>query len=152
MVLYRGVPEQTHQENKGRLIPAGKNIEIAMRRDSLEYDGLMRRDGTFQRGLSETNTVRGHHLVSGVHGGCFISTTEDFKVAHRFATREGRVNGVVYVLGQARFSTLGIVSIKFPDPRYPGEKEVSIRAADGGEIPLEAIMEVRCVMASDYPV
>lgn len=150
MHLYRGMSEQRHQANGGRLIPTGNNIEIVMRRDDRDRGAVIPRNGTFQRGPSETNTVRGHHLVSGIHDGCFISTTESFQIAVRFATREGRVNGIVYVLDKSRFSALGIVSRKFPDPRYPSEEEVSIRAADGGEIPREAIIEVKRVMASDY--
>ena len=150
MHLYRGVSEQKHLADGGKLVPAGDNIEIVMRRDDLDRGAEIRRDGTFQRGPSETNTVRGHHLVSGIHDGCFISTTENFQIAVRFATREGSVDGIVYVLDQSKFSSLGVVSMKFPDPRYPSEEEVSIRAADGGEIPPEAIIDVKRVMASDY--
>lgn len=150
MHLYRGVSEQKHQADDGKLTPAGNNIEIVMRRDDLDRGAEIRRDGTFQRGASENNTVRGHHLVSGIHDGCFISTTENFEIAVRFATREGTVNGIVYVLDQSKFPSLGVVSRKVHDPRYPSEEEVSIRAADGGEIPPEAIIDIKFVKSSDY--
>lgn len=136
--------------NGGLLFPRGGNIEITMRRDDYDNGAEMLRDGTFVRGPSEANTVRGHQLVSGIHDGCMISATESLPIAIRFATREGEVDGVVYVLDEERFTALGVVAWRLPDPRYPHEQEVSIRAADGGEIPKEVIVEVRKVCAADY--
>lgn len=150
MHLYRGVSEQKHQADGGRLIPAGHNIEIVMQRNDLASGAEIRRDGTFQRVPSEANTVNGHHLVSGIHGGCFISTSESFKIAVKFATNEGRTDGVVYVLDDSTFQTHGVVSKKVQDPRYPSEEEVSIRAADGGEIPQAVIIGVINVTANEY--
>ena len=112
----------------------------------------MLRDGAFRRVPCETNTVRGHHLVSGIHDGCFISTTESYEIAIRFATSEGHTNGFVYILDESRFSELDIVAQRLPDPHYPEEEEVSIRATDGGESPQSVIVEIRKVQACEYKV
>ena len=87
--LYRGVCEEKHYTDGGRLLPAGDKVNIVMRRDDYEHGVEMRRDGTFVRVPSEINTVRGHQLASGIHDGCMISTTESFQAAVRFATNEG---------------------------------------------------------------
>lgn len=148
--LFRGVSMEKHCRQAGRLIPAGKNIEIVMFRNDCALGVEMYRDGTFERVPSENNTVRGHQLISGIHDGCFISTTENFKVAVRFATSKGTSDGVIYKIDTSKFSELGIVKKKFIDPRYPDEMEVSIRAGNGGEIPQSVIAEIIKVRAGDY--
>ena len=149
-LLYRGVSTEIHHRQGGRLIPTGSNVDIVMRRNDADRGAELRRDGTFQRVPSEVNTARGHQLVTGIHDGCFISTTEESLIAIRFATNNGTTDGYVYVFDQRLFSPLGVVSIRFPDPRYPDEQEVSIRAADGGEIPQQIIVEVWPVSAGEY--
>ncbi|MBW8067181.1 MAG: hypothetical protein GJU73_07020 [Ferrovum sp.] len=151
--LYRGVCEEKHEANGGRLIPAGNNMEIVMQRNDytrLSDESKFLRDGTFVRIPSEVNTARGHQLDSGIHGGCMISTTESYQIAVLFATNEGTVNGVIYKLDKAKFQSYGIRSHKFICPRFPDEKEVSICAEDGGEIPQEVIVTVRKVLASEF--
>lgn len=148
--LYRGVSLELHNKLNGRLIPAGNNIQVVMTRGDYAQGAVMCRDGTFVRSPSESNTVRAHQLVSGIHEGCFVSTTERFEVAVRFATKEGSVDGFVYVLDQEKFRELGIVSYGFADSRYPDEHEVSIRAEDGGEIPQAAIAKIISVSATEY--
>lgn len=140
--LYRGISEEHYVRDEGRLIPAGKNSEILMSRADWSEGVDMRRDGTFERQPSEVNTVRAHHLKSGFRGGCYVSTTKDFQMAVFFATNGGKVNGYVFVIDSSKFSSFGIEAVEFPDPRYPDENEVSIRAADNGEIPSDVIVEI----------
>jgi hypothetical protein len=148
--LYRGVSEEHHARTEGRLVPAGSNSEIVMTRGDYSQGVKMLRNGEFIRCSSETNTVRAHHLKSGFRDGCFISTTREFERAVFFATVGGAVDGYVYVIDPSKFCALGVVEREFPDPRYPDEKEVSIRAADNGEVPREVIIEIREVKSSDY--
>jgi hypothetical protein len=148
--LYGGVSAENHSQFGGRLMPAGRNVRIVMMRNDLDFGVEMFRDGTFERVASENNTVRGHQLVSGIHDGCFISTTKKLHIALRFATNEGTVVGFVYVLDSTKFLSFGIVSQEFCDARYPDEEEVSIRSIDGREIPREVISKIVPVRAGDY--
>lgn len=147
--LYRGVSEEHHTRTEGRLVPAGNSSEIVMTRGDYEQGVEIRRNGDFVRCSSETNTVRAHHLKSGFRDGCFISTTREVKRAIFFATVGGTTDGYVYLIDSSKFSALGIVKVEFPDPRYPDEQEVSIRAEDNGEIPREVIIKIWRVKAGD---
>ena len=89
-------------------------------------------------------------MKSGFRDGCFISTTREIKRAVFFATVGGTTDGYVYVIDSSKFSALGVVEVAFPDARYPDEEEVSIHAADNGEIPRDVIIEIRQVKAGDY--
>ena len=134
--LYRGVSKELDLKCEGKLSPKGSMREIAAR-----YDGRIRYDGTFSHGTSEDNTVRAHHIESGLYSGCYISTTYDEDLARIFATNNYKQEGWVYVLDQSLFEKYGIITKKFPDPLYPYEKEISIRAADNKSIPNQVVIE-----------
>lgn len=145
--LYRGISEAHHSKSKGRLIPSGKNSEVIMTRND---DIGMPRNGTFDRYSSANNAVRAHHLESGFHDGCYISTTKDIERAKFFATIGGAVDGYIYIIDTSKFSDAGVMACELPDPHYPDEQEVTIRALDNGEIPIEVIIQILPVKAGEY--
>jgi len=145
-MLYRGVRSELHLELKGQIKPRGEAIEVVPR-----FDGTWCFDGTFTFGHSEANAVRAHHIQNGKWGGCFVSTSRSYRVAKYFATSDEyrrRFDGFVYHLDESLFDQYGVVSHEFGDPLYPDEKEVSIRAVNGGEIPAEVIVRVEEVSIS----
>ena len=134
--LYRGVSKKKDSKLNGCLCPRGNQSKVT----SL-YDGNIRCDGTFTYGESEDNAVRAQQINTGLYNGCFVSTTKDAKRAACFATSEYSEQGWVYVLNPNLFDKYGVISKEFPDPLYPDEQEVSIRASDCGPIPKEVIVE-----------
>lgn len=147
--LYRGVSEEYYEKMGGRIIPAGKKSEVVMTHGDYLKGVEMHRDGKFVRVLSETNTVRAHHLKSGLHDGCFISTTRDIERAKRFATIRGMTDGYIYVIDPSKFFNLGVVAYEFSVTSHD-EQEVSIRASDNGEIPSAVIFKLLRVKSNEY--
>lgn len=133
--LYRGVNEMLDRENGGRLKPRGSRIEVIF-----SYDGHARHDGRVVYGLSEMNTVEAHHIESGLYDGCFISTSRSRAAAERFA-RHGNGPGWLYVIDEAQLTQHNVIARERPDPLHPGEQEVSLRAHDGGELPLGIVIK-----------
>lgn len=132
--LYRGVCCTLDQANEGQLRPKGSRSEVVMQRN----DCGMKRDGKFNRTLSENNAVRAHHLESGMHGGCFVSFTKSRVKAEQFATTDSdgeKTSGFVYEVDEDLFLLHGVVAHELPDPEHPGEMEVTLRAADNDVIP-----------------
>ncbi len=134
--LYRGVSKNLDLKCKGELCPKGYKHEV-----SAKYDGKAKYNGKFSHGVSENNAVRAHHIESGLYSGCYISTTRDEHMARVFATNTHTEEGWVYVIDESLFEQYGIVAKEFPDPQYPNEKEISIRAADNGVIPHQVVIE-----------
>ncbi|MNY69473.1 hypothetical protein D3C86_2074190 [compost metagenome] len=62
-------------------------------------------------------------------------------MAKRFALY-GDNQGVVYWIDEEKFESYGVVAITPEYPEIPSEEEVTIRAADGGEIPAELVFRV----------
>ncbi len=135
-MLYRGVSKRKDSSLKGQLIPSGQRSEVAGR-----HDGRINYDGKFNYGQSENNAARAQQIETGLYGGCFISTTKDEKEAILFATCKFTEPGWVYVIDSSLFENYGVESIEFADPLYPDEKEVSIRSADCGPIPLDVVVD-----------
>jgi hypothetical protein len=100
----------------------------------------MKYDGQFTYGTSENNAARGHQLHSGMHDGCWISFTRSKAEAIWFATSEG-LSGFVYIVDEDLMAQHGVVAKEFPDPEYPRELEVSLRAADNGCLPEQTIVD-----------
>ena len=141
--LYRGVTKEMHEMQQGRLIPAGKNIKTVMQRNDNDLEGVhFKRDGRYTRDYSEQNTIRAHHMKSGMHDGAFISTTTNYNVACNFATNNGLVDGYVYVIDPGLFEKYDVTAKQDPDPMYEIESEVSIRSVDGGEISNKIIIKL----------
>jgi len=134
--LYRGVSKEKDRALKGLLCPNGIKPEVSAR-----YDGQIKFDGTFTYGETSENAVRAHQIQTGLYGGCYISTTEDVNRSAIFATSGYSEEGWVYVIDPDKFEQYQVVSKKFPDPLYPDEQEVSIRAHDCGSIPIEVIVD-----------
>lgn len=137
-MLYRGECKATHDANNGKLLPLnmhGEKKVVALR------DGRISRDGRFTRGPTEANRVAAHQIETGLYGGCSVSTTRSYEEAKRFALYGGD-QGVVYWIDDDKFDSHGVVAIEPADPEIPSEQEVTIRAADGGEIPAELVVRV----------
>lgn len=146
-MLYRGVScEMYESEHKG-LRPKGTNARIVMQRDDFDRGLVLRRDGTFDRDYTENNAVRAHHLETGAHDGCFVSTTRSCDIAKQFATKNGIRDGWVLVLDESKFEERGVIARRVNDNRYPNEQEVSIRDKDCGDISQEVVVRALKVSA-----
>jgi hypothetical protein len=117
-------------------------------------DGIhgMKYDGKFTYGASEDNAARAHHLKPGLHDGCYVSFSRSLQVATWFATRGGEVSGFVYVIDEDLLAGSGVIAKEFPDPEYPDEIEVSLRAGDNGVLPAQIIVaKLECRRGQDHP-
>ena len=82
-----------------------------------------------------------------MYDGCYISTTRNLSEAKKFATSGNMEDGYVYVIDESLLEAYGVVSLEFENPEHPHEQEVSLRAHDCKEIPLDVVidkMEVKC--------
>jgi len=136
ILLYRGVSKRMDSMLNGELKPKGSKSEV-----TALHDGKIRYDDTFTHGETEDNAARAQHIETGLYDNCFVSTTKDEKMAALFATNKHTEPGWVYVINSSIFMKHNIVSKEFPDPLYPDEIEVSIRAADCGNIPSGVVVE-----------
>ena len=137
-MLYRGECKAVHDSNNGKIFPKNMNGEkevVAL------MDGRICFDGRFTFGSTEGNRVAAHQIETGLYGGCSVSTTRSYDEAKRFALY-GDDQGVVYWIDDDKFESYGVVAIEPEDPEIPSEQEVTIRAADGGEIPAELIVRI----------
>lgn len=139
-MLYRGEDWQTHIDNGGRITPKGNLIEVVAR-----LDGSFLCDGKFNFGPSENNAARAQHIDSGKWGTSFVSTTRSHEQARKFATSSNLKEGVIYWIDEGLCAQHGVVLKEFSDLLHPQEAEVSIRAADGGQIPPEVIVRIEHV-------
>ena len=138
--LYRGVCQANDECNEGKLKPKGSKSEVAPR-----CDGKWKLNGKLKIGETENNAARAHQIESGLYGGCFVSFTRCKSVAEHYATTDHSKNerspGYVYVIDEDLLSKYGVTAIEFSDPEHPDNKEVSLRAKDGGNLPPEIIIE-----------
>jgi len=140
-MLYRGECRATHDANNGKILP--KNMHGDKEVVTL-MDGRILLDGRFTLGPTEANRVAAHQIETGLYGGCSVSLTRSYEEARRFALY-GDDFGVIYWIDDARFELHGVLAITPENPEIPSEEEVTIRAADGGEIPGELIVRVEFV-------
>lgn len=139
-MLYRGVSLAIHTESAGMIKVNGDQGEVTPL-----YDGKACYDGTFTYGSSAENAVNAQQIETGTWGSAFISTTRDKETAEYFAThdREGnKVPGVVYWIDDTLFERYGVVAIESKQPKYPEEREISIRPGSGRMIPSEVIIRI----------
>lgn len=139
-MLYRGVSLAVHKASAGMIEVNGDRGEV----EPL-HDGKARYDGTFTHGSSVENAVNAQQIETGTWNSAFISTTRDKKTAEHFAThdREGNnVPGVVYWIDDTLFERYGVVAIESKQPKYPEEREISIRPGSGRMIPSEVIIRI----------
>jgi hypothetical protein len=140
-MLYRGECKAVHDANNGKILPKNMHGEKEV---VARMDGRIRMDGRFTFGPTEANRVAAHQIDTGLYGGCSVSTTRSYDEAKRFALY-GDDQGVVYWIDEEKFESHGVVAITPEDPHIPSEQEVTIRAADGGEIPAELIVRIEFV-------
>lgn len=144
-LLYRGISQEDDERNQGMLRPKGIENAVSIRRDGKVHE----RKGHFVRVPSESNAVRAHQIGSGLYNGCWLSFTKCEKVARRFATNHGTTDGFVYVVDEDRLAEYGVVTKEFSDSETSGEVEVTLRAADNGDLPPSIVIEKRQVCAND---
>lgn len=138
--LYRGVSEELDLENGGRLRPHGSRIEVAFR-----HNNWARHDGRVTYGRSEANAVEAHRLESGLYDGCFISSSRSRTTAERYARGGISSRGWLYVIDEELLAQYHVVAHEQSTPLHAGEEEVSLRAHDGGDLPLGIVIEKRRV-------
>ena len=139
-MLYRGVSLAIHTESAGMIKVNGDQGEVIPL-----HDDKARYDGTFTHGSSAENAVNAQQIETGTWGSAFISTTRNKETAEYFAThdREGnKVPGVVYWIDDTLFERYGVVAIESKQPKYPEEREISIRPSAGRMIPSEVIIRI----------
>ena len=139
-MLYRGVSLAIHTESAGMIKVNGDQGEVTPL-----YDCKACYDGTFTYGSSAENAVNAQQIETGTWGSAFISTTRDKETAEYFAThdREGnKVPGVVYWIDDTLFERYGVVAIESKQPKYPEEREISIRPGSGRIISSEVIVRI----------
>lgn len=142
-MLYRGVCAELDDENEGKLRPRGTRSEVDMtygdsgRLQKQGHPGVMY-DGSITYGPSEENAVRSQHIESGLNDNCFLSFTRSRDAARKYATRtfDGeRTEGYIYEVDESLMAEHGVIARELHDPYFPDEREVSVRAADCGDLP-----------------
>ena len=130
----------------------GRSFEHTFR-----LDGTIILDGSARLGPCAENAVLAHQLAlpdrTDLHT-AGISTTPHLERARCYATRvlvDGawqRTAGVIYVIDRARLAELGVSEHVVPDTVHetsltePEDAEVILVAADCGELPQAAVVEV----------
>ncbi|MGP4119163.1 hypothetical protein ACT3N8_05030 [Psychrobacter aquimaris] len=135
-IIYRGVCIQDDLRNDGKLRPKGSNIKV-----HIKYDGRFKYDSGVTYGESEINTVSAHQKQSGLYEGCLVSFTHDFEVAKRFATTEYTEKGYIYEVDTDLLEKNKVLEIKPLVIENPDEKEISLRAEDGGDLPSTIVVD-----------
>ncbi|TNB80126.1 hypothetical protein FHJ31_22180 [Pseudomonas sp. Fig-3] len=143
-MLYRGECRAVHDSNNGKIFPKNLNGE----KEVVErMDGQFSLDGRFTLGPTEANRVAAHQIETGLYGGCSVSTTRSHDEAKRFALYADN-QGVIYWIDDSEFESHGVLAIEPENPDIAKEQEVTIRAADGGEIPAALVVHVEFVERS----
>jgi len=142
--LYRGVSKELDSKLNGKLISKGNKEKL-----SINIGQPKIQIGQFIIGEAEENTVRLHHIESGLDNGCAISTTTSLKVAKEFATNQSSTDGYVYYINRNKLKEYGIKEIVFEDPLFFNEVEVSLIVEKCKEIPSE-IIERKIEISSFY--
>ena len=143
-MLYRGECRAVHDSNNGKIFPKNLNGEKEV---VVRMDGHFSLDGRFTLGPTEANRVAAHQIETGLYGGCSVSTTRSHDEAKRFALYADD-QGVIYWIDDSEFESLGVLAIEPENPDIAREQEVTIRAADGEEIPAALIVHVEFVERS----
>ena len=140
--IYRGISQDADNKNDRKLRPKGTEKSVSMKRDGK----VQKRSGQFERFSSENNAVNAHRIESGLYDGCWLSFTRSEEVAQRFATDYGVTDGVVYVVDEKLFAEYGVVAKEIPNPNFPAEEEVTLRAEHNGDLPDSIIVDRRVVV------
>jgi hypothetical protein len=134
------VSRKLDEHNNGALRPNGNKSRVSM----YYGDKDLKYDGKFTHGESENNAARVHQVESGMREGCFVSTTRNCEIAEFFATSDScgsRMDGYVYVIDEEKLDEFGVKAWEFKDAEHPEHFEVSLRAHDNGDLPIEVILE-----------
>lgn len=144
-MLYRGESLDTHKSQHEQIRAKGASLKVAAK-----FDGSVSYNGKFIYDASEENAVRAQHLESAKWDTYFISTTRNWLIAKIFATSNNSRRGVIYWIHETLFKKNGVISKEFADSLYPLEREVSIRASDGGPIPEGVIFKIRTSVQTEF--
>lgn len=139
--LYRGVCDEQHNRNKGKIIPSGSKVEVIAL-----YDGAISANGHFTLGHSQENTARAHQISSGAYGACAVSTSRSLKEACGFAStlnmgeKVSACWGWVYVIDSHLLAVHKIAIQEFQDSLYPTELEVTLLPQTPDSLPEDLIV------------
>jgi hypothetical protein len=122
--------------NRGLIVPKGNLLEVTPL-----IDGRWQLDGKMNLGPSEKNAARAQQIESGLYSNRFVSTTRSESIAIRFATSNYIEPGYVYVINELLLEEANIRFFEFNDPKYPGEREVSLASLNGIALPEKIIIE-----------
>lgn len=142
MKLYRGVNSKMFEDGKG-LRPKGQRV--AARSFHLHgYHGDSQRMGFVIENAALLH-IRGRESADDPETRSnYVSFSKDRCVAERFALNRGALKGVIYEtsvsLLSAHEASVMVMSEMFTRPLEPEDHEVLVRAVDGGDIPLAAIV------------
>lgn len=125
-MLFRGVNREMHELGIG-LRP--RNANRLFRRE-VRYDGTWKCDGSVIFGSPTSQAVHAHQRDSEAFDGPGLSFSTAESIARGFATTNGLVSGVVYVVSIERLVSIGCALF---DPREhtralqnPGEAELIV--------------------------
>jgi len=133
--LYRGVSKRLDKELNEKIRGKGNKEEVA-----IPIGRYHIRIGDFVIGADRENTVRLHHIESGLEDGCVISTTKSLKVAKEFATNKYTEDGYIYIFNRDILEEYSIKAIEINNPLYPSEVEISLIVSDCKQIPKDVII------------
>lgn len=142
--LYRGVDKQHDLKCEGRLRPKGIEYKTVVK---IGTRGL-KVDGTFIVGNSEENVIRLHQLDIERERWCMVSTSRDENVAVHFATNGNLVEGYVYTIDENLLESYGVKAHERNYPENIHESEITLRAQDMGDLPMEIVISKREVKPS----
>jgi len=142
--LYRGVSEELHQRNGGRLVPKLPNTF----EHAFKYGEGIKYGSGARYGSSDINAVLLHQLEQKGLPTSGISTTPIWDRAKFYALGGGKAKrGYIYIIDRGALSKYGVkqytVSEYIPEPSIPEDFEVILVSSDFGPLPQEVIVEVK---------
>lgn len=137
--LYRGVNKEQDLNCNGELRPKGHENKAAIKIN----DHKIKIDGKIIIGDVEENAVRLHQLEIESYRWCMISTTRDIKVAEHFATSGNCIDGYVYTIDENQLEIYGVISHERFYNENSHELEITLRAKDCGNLPMEIVISKR---------
>jgi hypothetical protein len=141
-LLYRGVSADIHDEGRG-LLPRNR---LAPFRRVVSYDGQWNCDKSVIHGGPVSQAVHAHQWDSERFSGPGLSFSKSQTVARRFATVDGLVNGVVYVVDASALIAAGFLMFEpsghTREMQNPDEAEVIVVAPVGMDIPAKCVVQV----------
>lgn len=146
--LYRGVSIEMHEANKG-LSPKGTSFS-----SEVECGSSIAECGNgITLGNSLENALIGHQFDSSEYLTSGISTTTELDIAKKYATYNGKYNGVVYVIDTFKLDEFRVNSYKVDEyidfPKIKEDKEVILIHYNQSALPEDIIYDIMMI-SKDY--